>query len=115
MRRRCITCRRLIDAGSYCPTCKPRPADPGRIRGRRNQEGRARLTAAQGGRCARCGTLAPLELHHLDHDPAIERPWNLIMLCRRCHRIAVVCRVSRRSPPIAGQQRGAALAFLETV
>jgi 5-methylcytosine-specific restriction endonuclease McrA len=88
VRRRCIGCRRLLDAGSYCPACRPRPADPGRIRGRRNQERRARLTAAQGGRCAVCGRVDPLELHHRDHDPANDAPANLVMLCRRCHRLA---------------------------
>ncbi len=88
MRRRCITCRRLLAAGSYCARCQPRPADPGRIRGRRNQKRRARLTAAQGGRCGRCGAIEPLELHHVDHNPANDAPANLIMLCRRCHRLA---------------------------
>ena len=88
MKRRCLTCRRLIDAGSYCPACQPRPTDPGRIRGRRNQERRARLTALQGGRCARCGATGPLELHHFDHDHANDDPANHVMLCRRCHRLA---------------------------
>ena len=85
---RCLGCRQLIDSGSCCPACQPRPADPGRIRGRRNQQRRARLTAAQGGRCARCGAVEPLELHHRDHDPANDDPANHEMLCRRCDRLA---------------------------
>ena len=88
VKRRCIGCRRLLDAGLLLPSCQPRPADPGRVRGRRNQERRARLTAAQGGRCGQCGAIAPLELHHLDHDPANDDPANHVMLCRRCHRLA---------------------------
>jgi 5-methylcytosine-specific restriction endonuclease McrA len=88
VRRRCITCRALIDRGSYCPACQPRPPDSGRIRGRRNQRRRALLTALQGGRCAHCGRIEPLELHHRDHDPANDDPANHEMLCRRCHRIA---------------------------
>jgi 5-methylcytosine-specific restriction endonuclease McrA len=89
MKARCITCRKLIDRGSYCPAHLPRPADPGRLRGRRNQERRARLIAQQSGRCGHCSAAGmPLELHHRDHDPANDDPANLIMLCRRCHRIA---------------------------
>jgi hypothetical protein len=87
VKRRCLTCRRLIDRGSCCPTCLPRPADPGRIPGRRNQKRCARLIAAQGGRCAQCGEPGPLELHHIDHEPANDDPVNHVMLCRRCHRI----------------------------
>jgi hypothetical protein len=87
VKRRCITCRRLIDRGSYCPACLPRPADPGRIRGRRDQERRARLIEAQGGRCGRCGGGGALELHHRDHDPANDNPANHVMPCRRCHRL----------------------------
>jgi hypothetical protein len=52
------------------------------VRGRANQQRRAALTALQGGRCGRCGTIAPLELHHLDHDPANDSPSNWSMLCR---------------------------------
>ena len=89
MRRRCLTCRRLIDRGSYCPAHVPRPADPGRIRGRRNQERRGQLIEAQAGRCGHCGTAGvALELHHLDHNPANDAPSNHVMLCQRCHRIA---------------------------
>ena len=65
----------LLDAGSYCPSCQPGPRIPGASRGRRNQQRRARLIAAQGGRCARRGR-GPLELHHLDHDPANDDPAN---------------------------------------
>jgi hypothetical protein len=86
--RSCASARRLIEAGSYCARCKPRPADPGRIRGRRNQARRARLSVLQGGRCAHCGAIEALELHHREHDPTNDDPANLTMLCRRCHRIA---------------------------
>ena len=80
MKRRRITCRRLIDAGSHCPSCQPRPADPGRLRGRRNQARRARLTAAQGGRCAYGGIAGvPLERHHLDHNHANDDPADEVM------------------------------------
>jgi 5-methylcytosine-specific restriction endonuclease McrA len=89
MRRRCPSCRQLLDAGSYCPSCQPWAADPGRVRGRRNQPRRAHLIALQGGRCARCGAFGvPLELHHIDHNPANNAPANTIVLCRRCHRLA---------------------------
>jgi HNH endonuclease len=89
VRRRCLKCRRLIDSGSYCPQHLPCPADPGRLRGRRNQQRRARLIAQQGGRCGHRGTAGePLELHHIDHDPANDAPGNTVMLCRRCHRLA---------------------------
>jgi hypothetical protein len=42
----------------------------------------------QGGRCAHCGESGPLELHHIDHEPANDDPVNHVMLCRHRHRIA---------------------------
>lgn len=86
LRRPCLTCGRLTAAGSYCRTCGRWPASPGRLRGRRGQELRARVLAAFAHRCSECGaTGVPLEVHHVDHNAANNRPTNLEPLCRPCH------------------------------
>jgi predicted restriction endonuclease len=45
--------------------------------------------AAYGHRCADCGRSdAPIEVHHVNGDPADNRIQNTIPLCRDCHRSA---------------------------
>lgn len=36
-------------------------------------------------RCATCGTAETLQVHHLDKNPANNKPENLMTLCRSCH------------------------------
>jgi 5-methylcytosine-specific restriction endonuclease McrA len=86
MWRRCLRCRTLIATGSYCNAHKPRPTSPGRVTGRRLQETRARVLAAYGHKCARCGVGGvALEVHHVDHNHLNNAPANLVPLCRSCH------------------------------
>jgi 5-methylcytosine-specific restriction endonuclease McrA len=45
--------------------------------------------ATYGRRCVECGRSdVPLEVHHLNSDPADNRIANTIPLCRDCHRQA---------------------------
>ena len=84
--RRCPKCWRLTAAGSHCRNCKRWPSSPGRLRGRRNQELRAKMLAIYAHRCGACGaTGVPLELHHRDHEHRNNAPTNLIVLCKPCH------------------------------
>jgi hypothetical protein len=46
---------------------------------------RARLMRQRGARCERCRRPPPLELHHLDGNPANDADHNLILLCSTCH------------------------------
>ncbi len=53
---------------------------------------RAELRAA-GRRCRWCGRSGRLEVHHRTYRHlGAERPGDLVVLCRRCHRIADVLR-----------------------
>jgi 5-methylcytosine-specific restriction endonuclease McrA len=89
MKRRCLRCRALIATGSYCRAHQPHTPSPGRVTGRRWQAIRARVLAAAGYRCARCGAEGvPLEIHHVDHDHTNNAPANTTPLCRACHRQA---------------------------
>jgi 5-methylcytosine-specific restriction endonuclease McrA len=89
MLKRCLGgCGRRVE-GSYCPRCKPRPYEPGRLRGRRLMALKAQVLAAFAYRCAECGRAdVPLEVHHRDHDHRNNDLANLMPLCRRCHRRA---------------------------
>jgi len=49
----CLRCKRLQRDGSYCRACRPRPHDPGRLRGRAGQELRARVLASFAHSCDR--------------------------------------------------------------
>jgi 5-methylcytosine-specific restriction endonuclease McrA len=76
----CLTCGVLTE-GSYC-----RAHEPWRPRGRLNRKLRARVFAAYGRRCRHCGRAdGPLEVHHVNGDPADNRLANTIPLCRDCH------------------------------
>ena len=91
--RPCLGCRKLIAQGSRCAACERRrfPNSPGRLRGRRWQEVRARVLAASGYRCAECGAEdVPLEVHHRDHNHLNNAPGNLAPLCKPCHARAVL-------------------------
>ena len=59
-----------------------------RQRGRALMARRRRLIRAAFGRCVRCGTAGPLELHHRDGNPGNDEPSNLQPLCPDCHRAA---------------------------
>jgi 5-methylcytosine-specific restriction endonuclease McrA len=84
--RPCLSCRQLTAAGSYCQNCKRWPSSPGRLRGRRGQELRARVLNAFAHKCAHCGaTGVRLEVHHVDHDHQNNAPTNLTVLCKACH------------------------------
>jgi 5-methylcytosine-specific restriction endonuclease McrA len=82
--RRCLGCRKLITAGSYCPGCRQR---------RRASSGwawgqiRRSILQRDGWRCTRCGARWPLEVHHrlrLD-EGGTNAPDNLVTLCKSCH------------------------------
>lgn len=80
MKRPCLRCGVLTD-GSYCAAHRPH-----RPRGRRLANLRARVFAVYGRRCNDCGRSdVPLEVHHVNCDPADDRIENVIPLCRDCH------------------------------
>jgi hypothetical protein len=58
-----------------------------RQRGRALMDDRDRLMRSRGRICQRCYGPPPLELHHLDGDPANDHDSNRILLCVDCHRI----------------------------
>ena len=103
VKRRCIGCRgsrrRLLlpelPAAPARPRTCPRPPQP--------RERRARLTAAQGGRCARLlGELARWSCTTATTTRQTTTPANHVMMCRRCHRIAGLAAgidVSASPPP----------------
>jgi 5-methylcytosine-specific restriction endonuclease McrA len=85
VKRPCITCGELIDAGSYCSQHRW-PSSPGRLRGRAGVELRERVKRIHGHRCRHCGvTGVPLEVHHRNGDHTDNRLANLLPLCRPCH------------------------------
>jgi 5-methylcytosine-specific restriction endonuclease McrA len=46
----------------------------------------ARVLAAFGHRCGRCGKIGvPVEIHHRDHDVTNNSMANLVPLCKPCH------------------------------
>jgi 5-methylcytosine-specific restriction endonuclease McrA len=84
--RPCLRCKNLIPKGSYCASCRPRPADPGRLRGAAGVKLRERVRWIYGHRCQHCGAVGvPLEVHHIDHNAANNTLRNLTVLCRPCH------------------------------
>jgi HNH endonuclease len=86
VKRPCLKCERPIPSGSYCPQCKPRPHDPGRLRGSRGQKLRKAMLAAYGYRCAECGASGVrLEVHHMNGDETDNSPGNLVVLCKKHH------------------------------
>jgi 5-methylcytosine-specific restriction endonuclease McrA len=92
VKRRCLTCRALIDSGSYCSRCRPQHFG-GSTRAWRTV--RARVLARDRGRCVVCG--APAE--DVDHilpreDGGSDDPRNLRSLCAAHHADM------HRSPPI---------------
>jgi 5-methylcytosine-specific restriction endonuclease McrA len=38
------------------------------------------------GVCQHCGSDSQLQVHHINHDHQNNRPENLLVLCRECHR-----------------------------
>ena len=56
-----------------------------RQRGRALIDRRHRTMRARGHTCQQCGGPPPLELHHLDGNPANDQPDNLSLLCHDCH------------------------------
>lgn len=46
---------------------------------------RTSILARDGGRCAVCGSITHLHVHHIDRDPTNDAPGNLITLCEACH------------------------------
>ena len=84
MQRPCIKCGALIPSGSYCGRCQPNYA-PERLRGRRWLRKRLAVLKRAGFVCERCDSRIAEEVHHVDGDPANNRPENLTALCRRCH------------------------------
>jgi 5-methylcytosine-specific restriction endonuclease McrA len=86
--RPCISCRRLIEAGSYCPSCGWRRNTyySDRLRGRKWQRIRTSILRAYNDQCAHCERVVPLEIHHMNGDPSDNRRENMIPLCVDCHR-----------------------------
>jgi len=81
--RRCLTCRALTAAGSYCVAHKK----PGRGSTRAQRKVRAEVIARDGHRCRSCGGPGPFEVHHLDAFASGGRyePSRLLTLCHDCH------------------------------
>ena len=80
MKRPCLTCGALTE-GSYCAEHRP-----WRPRGRHNARLRSRVFAVYRRRCHECGRSdVPLEVHHVNGDPADNAIANTIPLCRDCH------------------------------
>jgi hypothetical protein len=65
------------------------------------RKARARAIRRDGGRCTRCRSTGPLEVHHLDGDWRNNQPENLESLCRPCHRAAEGTRGATRNGPRA--------------
>ena len=94
--RPCLKCGLPVVGASYHPSCKPRPYEPGRLRGRQLQELNACVLAAFGHCCARCGaTGVPVEVHHRDHNHLNNSFENLVPLCRPCHAKATTRKIRR--------------------
>jgi len=81
--RRCLTCRALTAAGSYCVAHKK----PGRGSTRQERKVRASVIARDGHRCRSCGGPGPFEVHHREAfaSGGAYVPENLISLCHACH------------------------------
>jgi 5-methylcytosine-specific restriction endonuclease McrA len=85
-------------AATICaqPGCPHSAVRKGRCREHQRAHGatwrrlREDVCARAAGRCERCGTLAPLQVHH--RDPVAQGgaelvdPGRLLALCRECHR-----------------------------
>lgn len=67
MRRPCLTCGVLIEAGSYCAAHNPRRDrfNPARGSGGKAATFRRRTLATTGGRCAVCGSTDRVQAHHV--------------------------------------------------
>ncbi|HDR74193.1 MAG TPA: HNH endonuclease [Methanoculleus sp.] len=46
---------------------------------------RTSILVRDGGRCAVCGAITHLHVHHIDRDPTNDAPGNLVTLCEACH------------------------------
>jgi len=79
---RCLKCRALTAAGSYCVDRKQ-----GRGSTRQERKVRASVIARDGHRCRSCGGPGPFEVHHREAfaSGGAYVPENLLSLCRRCH------------------------------
>jgi 5-methylcytosine-specific restriction endonuclease McrA len=88
--RPCIGCRRLIPSGSYCGSCDGKRSvvyAPGRMRGGAWMKRREQLLRAFAYKCQRCGAIdRPLEIHHVDGNPANNQFSNTVPLCLDCHK-----------------------------
>ncbi len=82
MTKRCLRCRRLTKAGSYCEQCSKTT-----VRGYGHQhQRRARLAIAESPRCAICDTSSDLTADHVVPLAAGGHPLGqLRTLCRRCN------------------------------
>ena len=49
---------------------------------------RKAVITRDGHKCILCQALSDLEVHHINKHPPDCRPYNLVTLCKRCHRIA---------------------------
>jgi hypothetical protein len=81
----CQVCGRRFpksDRSNHCAAHRRRGS--GWDRWRRNQ----RVWAAYGYRCGWCRAAGPLQVHHLDGNPANDADANLVPLCADCHREA---------------------------
>ncbi len=81
---RCLKCRALTTAGSYCSAHRKQ----GRGSTRAQRKVRAAVIARDGHRCRSCARPGPLEVHH--HLESFARggayvPENLLALCHACH------------------------------
>ena len=82
MRRPCIGCGALLQAGSWCPICKR--ASPYQQPAWRHL---SREVVARDGACVRCGSTYYLAAHHKlpRSEGGPDHPSNLEALCASCH------------------------------
>jgi len=89
----CVTCNKPLEGGDQKKYCSPVCYQARRIEGGRQHEYSGKFLALRGWIaqrddriCQCCGKKsARMAVHHIDHNEGNHDPFNLVLLCQKCH------------------------------